>query len=89
MFNRKKGMILEVDLEYPHELNELHNDYPLAAEKIKVTKEMISSYCTNIQERFGINIGQVAKLISTLADKYLLLAEFSVRKSMEKTRIRN
>ena len=82
--DRKKGMILEVDLEYPNELNELHNDYPLAAEKIKVTKEMISSYCTNIQERFGINIGQVAKLISTLADKYLLLAEFSVRKSMEK-----
>ena len=22
--------ILEVDLEYPDELNELHNDYPLA-----------------------------------------------------------
>ena len=82
--DRKKGMILEVDLEYPNELHELHNDYPLAAEKMKVTKEMLSSYCKNIQEKFGINIGQVAKLISTLADKYLLLAEFSVRKSMEK-----
>ena len=31
--DRKKGMILEVDLEYPKELHELHNDYPLAAEK--------------------------------------------------------
>ena len=82
--DRKKGMILEVDLEYPNELNELHNDYPLAAEKMKVTKEMLSSYCKNIQEKFGINIGQVAKLIPTLADKYFLLAEFSVRKSMEK-----
>ena len=71
-------------MEYPNELHELHNDYPLAAEKVKVTKEMLSSYCKNIQERFGINIGQVAKLIPTLADKYLLLAEFSVRKSMEK-----
>ena len=56
--DRKKGMILEVDLEYPNELHELHNDYPLAAEKMKVTKEMLSSY-----------IGQVAKLIPTLADK--------------------
>ena len=27
------GLILEVDLEYPHELHDLHNDYPLAAEK--------------------------------------------------------
>ena len=44
----KKGMILEVDLEYPKELHELHNDYPLAAEKIKVTKEMLSPYCENI-----------------------------------------
>ena len=67
--DRKKGMISEVDLEYPKELHELHNDYPLAAEKMKVTKEMLSSYCKNIQEKFGINIGQVAKLIPTLADK--------------------
>ena len=53
-------MILEVDLEYPKELHELHNDYPLAAEKMKVTKEILSPYCKNIQEQFGISIGQVA-----------------------------
>ena len=27
------GYNLEVDLEYPKELHELHNDYPLAPEK--------------------------------------------------------
>ena len=43
--DRKKGMILEVDLEYPTELLELHNNYPLAAEKMKLTKEMLSPYC--------------------------------------------
>ena len=32
MKDRKKGMILEVDLEHPKELHELHTDYPLAAE---------------------------------------------------------
>ena len=42
--DNKKGYILEVDLEYPEELHELHNDYPLAAEKMKVTKEMLSPY---------------------------------------------
>ena len=67
--DRKKGMILEVDLEYPKELHELHNDYPLAAEKMKVTKEILSPYCKNIQEQFGISIGQVAKRIPTLSSK--------------------
>ena len=41
----KKGLILEVDLEYPRELHDLHNDYPLAAERVCVNKEMLSEYC--------------------------------------------
>ena len=32
--NSSKGCVLEVDLEYPKELQELHNDYPLAPDKI-------------------------------------------------------
>ena len=28
--------ILEVDLKYPKELNQLHNDYPLAPEKLAI-----------------------------------------------------
>ena len=31
----KKGLILEVDLEYPQELHNLHNDYPACSRKIK------------------------------------------------------
>ena len=38
----KKGLILEVNLEYPRELHDLHNDYPLAAERVCVTKDMLS-----------------------------------------------
>ena len=27
---------LEVDLEYPEDLHDLHNDYPLAQERVKI-----------------------------------------------------
>ena len=42
------GHFLEVDLEYPDELHELHNDYPLAPEKLAVSSDMLSKYCKNI-----------------------------------------
>ena len=44
----KEGLILEVDLEYPKELHDLHNDYPIAPEKVKVSNDMLSAYCKKI-----------------------------------------
>ena len=38
------GYFLEVDLEYLDELHELHNDYPLAPEKLAVSSDMLSKY---------------------------------------------
>ena len=32
--------VLEVDLKYPEDLCELHNDYPLAPDKIEIIREM-------------------------------------------------
>ena len=40
--NSSKGCILEVDHEYPKELRELHNDFPLAPDKIEIKREMLS-----------------------------------------------
>ena len=42
--NRKIGYILEVDLDYPEELHDEHNAYPLAPEKQAVPKEWMSPY---------------------------------------------
>ena len=64
-----KGIILEVDLKYPEKLHDLHNDYPLAAEKIKVTDNMLSKYCKNISDKYKISTGLVHKLIPTLNNK--------------------
>ena len=65
----KKGLILEVDLEYPKELHDLHNDYPLGAEKVKVTENMLSDYCKKIAEKYNTSVSLVQKLIPTLSNK--------------------
>ena len=64
-----KGLLIEVDLEYPKELHELHNSYPLAAERVCVNKDMLSEYCKTIATKYNISTGLVHKLIPTLSNK--------------------
>ena len=63
------GYILEVDIKYPCKLHESHNDYPLAPEKMRVSKDMLSGYCLGIAEKYDVKVGGVAKLIPNLRDK--------------------
>ena len=41
------GCILEVDLEYPKEIHDLHNDYPLAPKRVKIggIEKLIPNLC--------------------------------------------
>ena len=55
------GYFLEVDLEYPNELHELHNDYPIAPEKLAVSNNMLLAYCKKIADEYDIKVGNVKK----------------------------
>ena len=63
------GYILEVDLKYPDKLHNLHDDYPLAAEKLAVTNDMLSKYCKSIADKYEIKVGDVKKVIPNLGNK--------------------
>ena len=63
------GYITEVDLEYPEELHELHNAYPLAPEKLAIPYDMLSDYCRKIADECGIKVGDVKKFIPNLGNK--------------------
>ena len=63
------GYLLEVDLEHPDELHKLHNDYPLAPEKLAVSGDMLSKYCKEIADKYEIKVGDVKILIPNLGNK--------------------
>ena len=63
------GYILEVDLEYPAKLHDLHSDYPLAPEKIEITPEMIAPYQQHLKEDLSYKPAKVEKLVPILWDK--------------------
>ena len=71
------GYLLEVDLEYPNQLDELHNDYPLAPKKFAVSIDIFSSYCKTIADEYEIKVGNVEKLISDLGNKTNYVAHYS------------
>ena len=63
------GYFLEVDLEYPDELHELYNNFPLVPEKMAVSSDMLSKYSKKFTDEYKIKVSDVKKLISNLGNK--------------------
>ena len=67
--NSSTGYILGFDLKYRKVLHDLHSDYPYCPEKIEISSDMLSKYCSDIADKYGIKVGGVKKLIPNLRDK--------------------
>ena len=47
----------------------MHNDYQLAPEKLVTNHSMLSKYCSNIANIYGIKIGGINELVPNLGNK--------------------
>jgi len=68
------GFDFEVDLYYPPELHDLHNDYPMAVERKCVTKDMLSP----LQRSRKATMSKIPKLIPGFGDKDNMIKNYLV-----------
>ena len=63
------GYILEVDLEYPADIHDAHNDYPMAPEPITIPVAELSKHSQKLRKDLNIQSKPTTKLIPNLKNK--------------------
>ena len=63
------GYILEMDINYPDVLHNLHKDFPLASTKEKSESSSLSNYQLSLLQKFDQKRIVTQKLVQTLAPK--------------------
>ena len=74
--NDETGYFLEVDLEYPQELHNSHDEFPLCPENISISDDWLSEYQKVLKNRLGLK-GKSKKLCLTLFDKSKYVLHYS------------
>ena len=67
--NSSIDYVPKVNLEYPDELHYIHNDFPLAPEKLAISYDTLSNYCKQIADKYGIRVEDVKKFVPNLGNK--------------------
>ena len=75
--------MLDVDLGYPSEVHELHNNYPLGPEKFKISLNMLSNCCFSISNEYGITTGGVNALVPNLDNRSKYSVVFVIRNKID------
>ncbi len=70
------GYTVECDLDYPPELHDAHNDYPLAPEKIQVNVTCLSDCQVEISRTYGLNRSSTCKLMPNLMNKRYYVCDY-------------
>ena len=86
------GYVFECDLRYPEKLHELHNEYPLAPERVNIETDMLSEKQLQIRLNYNISHAHTTKLVPHLGDRihYVLHSaalKFYLVQGMELVRI--
>ena len=63
------GYFVECDLEYPTEIHDAHDEYPLAPEHYTVQESDLSQYQKKMASDFGVKVNKSRKLCLTLNNK--------------------
>ena len=50
-----RDCVSQIYLEYPKDLHELHNDYPLAADKLEIKREILPGYQLKVADDYNIS----------------------------------